>query len=85
MQRRHDPGPEGEPPCEWPGVAPCDLGGWNTVEGVPFGSDAPKRLTVCWIHFGEARWIGWRVVLPPRRLLAGDPTDDGAEDPAEGA
>ena len=77
MQERHDASTEGDPPCEWPGVTPCDLAGWNTVEGVPFGTDVPKRLAVCWIHFGEARWIGWRVVLPPRPRRPDDTADAG--------
>jgi hypothetical protein len=39
------------------------LPGWNTVVGTPYGEDTPTVLTVCWVHFSDARWVGWRPVL----------------------
>jgi hypothetical protein len=50
--------------CEWWLAVSCEREGHNVVEGVPLGGDGPVRLSVCSVHFGDARSQGWKVVFP---------------------
>jgi hypothetical protein len=68
MPHDHDGGK-----CEWWAGAPCARPGVHVVERPPeaermvavyehFGG---KRMTVCHLHFSQARAIGYRVAHPP--------------------